>query len=121
MKRKYVCFLIRKGTFLYGLLFWMEMATLKLMIKCFRCRKDTGKHDARVLPSISKEPRYECYDCYRKNKREPLLAGVESPPIKKEYLCEKCNYRFKSKIEACPLCNKADYLVGGVVTVKDLL
>ena len=97
------------------------MAVLNLKVHCFRCRKDVGKHDARVLPSISKDARYECYDCYRKYKREPLLAGVESVPLKKEFLCERCNYRFKSKIKSCPLCNKSDYLIGGTVTVKDLL
>ena len=99
----------------------MVMAVLKLRVRCFRCRQEVGQHDARILPSISKEPRYECYDCYRKNKREPLLVGVESPPLKKEYFCERCNYRFKSKIKACPCCNKSDYLIGGTVTVKDLL
>tara|TARA_Y100000310_G_C20553244_1_gene749205 strand:- start:207 stop:500 length:294 start_codon:yes stop_codon:yes gene_type:complete len=97
------------------------MAMLNLKVKCFRCRQEVGQHDARLLPSVSKNSRYECYDCYKKTKREPLLAGIESPPLKKEYLCEKCNYRFKSKIKVCPMCNKQDYLVGGVVTVKDLI
>ena len=97
------------------------MVVLNLKVKCFRCRQEVGQHDARILPSVSKDSRYECYTCYKRNKREPLLAGIEAVPLKKEYLCERCNYRFKSKIQACPLCNKPDYLIGGTVTVKDLL
>ena len=102
-------------------MFHLIMAVLKSNVKCFRCRKEVDQNSARTFPSLNKESRYECYDCYRKNKREPLLAGIESVPLKKEYLCERCNYRFKSKIKACPLCNKPDYLIGGTVTVKDLL
>ncbi|MBU0459681.1 MAG: hypothetical protein KJ597_04330 [Nanoarchaeota archaeon] len=97
------------------------MAQIKITTRCFRCRQEVDRNNVRTYPTLSKEPRYECYDCYRRNKREPLLAGVEAVPLKKEFLCERCNYRFKSKLKMCPLCSKGDYLIGGTITVRDLL
>ncbi len=97
------------------------MTILNLKVNCFRCRKEVSKSEVREVPSINPDKRYECSSCYNKYKREPILAGMEAPAIKKEFLCVRCNYHFKSKIQVCPLCSKSDYLTGGVVTVKDLL
>ncbi|HLC88870.1 MAG TPA: hypothetical protein VJG49_02425, partial [Candidatus Nanoarchaeia archaeon] len=73
------------------------MAVLNLKVNCFRCRKEVSKSEVRVLPSINTEQRYECSNCYNRYKREPILAGMEAPAIKKDFLCVRCNYHFKSK------------------------
>jgi uncharacterized CHY-type Zn-finger protein len=97
------------------------MTQLRTKVQCFRCSKKVDVNITREIKTLSKESRYECFRCFQKNKREPLLAGVEKPLIKKEYICERCKYKFKSKKAVCPYCNKNDYVTSSNVSVKELI
>ena len=97
------------------------MADMNLKVKCFRCQKEFDKTQVKYVASLGKETRYECHSCSRKATREPLLAGVEKPLVKKSYVCVRCNYKFNSKIKVCPCCSKSDRLADGNIALKDLI
>lgn len=71
--------------------------------------------------SVNGELRYECSECFHRYRRDPLLAGIEEAQVKKEYYCERCRYKFHSKSGKCPYCSRSDQVIGGKVTVMDLL
>lgn len=95
---------------------------LRVGVRCFRCYRNVGKNQAREVVCLSKEPRYECFDCFKRNKRDPLLSGIEKPAEKQEYLCGRCKYKFSSKKRVCPYCGNIERIeqVSGV-TVYDLI
>jgi len=96
------------------------MPVLRIKVDCFRCKKKVDKGSALPIKTISKEPRYECYNCYKRNKTSEWGFGDEVN-FKNKYYCQRCNYKFKSKKSICPYCNQSDLLVKGKITVHDLL
>jgi len=96
------------------------MVYLKVNVKCFRCRKEVEKTQAREMASITKEPRYECFACFNKNKTQPWGFG-DKMKYKKEFYCLRCKYKFKRRGNLCPYCNKEDSVIRGNITVHDLL
>ena len=109
------------NNFLYSIIFLMKMTVLRARVSCFRCRRPVNKLSTITNKSINGEFRHECSECFRKAKRDPLLAGIEEVKQKKEYYCERCRYRFHSKSGVCPYCSRTDQVIGGKVTVMDLL
>ena len=97
------------------------MVILKTKIQCFRWKKKVDKNETRVNKSVNGEPRHECFTCFKRYRRDPLLAGVEEIPYKKDYYCQRCNYKFKSKLNTCPYCSKNDLVIGGNVSLKELM
>lgn len=96
------------------------MPLLKVKVSCFRCHSDVTPAEAIKLKNVSKDQRYECYKCYKKNKTSEWGFGDEVK-FKSKYYCQRCNYKFKSKKGICPYCNQADFLVKGKISVHDLL
>ncbi len=96
------------------------MNNLRVTTQCFRCQKEVHPSQARSIISVTKDERYECFDCFKRNKIDPLLPPEKIKP-KKGCFCERCKYRFMSAKSVCPYCNKDDMVVVGNVTVKDLL
>ena len=96
------------------------MSNLRVNVNCFKCGEEVEKNAARPIEAVNKEARYECFTCFRSDKTEPWGFGDEIQE-KKELYCERCRYKFSSKISMCPYCNKQDQVVPGEVTVRDLL
>ncbi|MBU0457342.1 MAG: hypothetical protein ABH824_05035 [Nanoarchaeota archaeon] len=96
------------------------MAVLRARVKCFRCGRSVDKTQTLITKSITKDIRYECAKCYKRNKTSPWGLGDEIPH-KIEYFCERCKYKFKSKVCECPYCNKRDRVTEARITVSDLL
>ena len=96
------------------------MALLRIRVKCFHCNKEVSEAEALPVKSVTNKTRYNCYLCYQKHKTHPWGFG-DKIPVKKELYCERCRYKFISKKEICPYCNKEDLVMGANVTVKDLL
>lgn len=96
------------------------MAVLRLNVKCTSCLREVPKLEARQIPSLTKEPRYQCFLCFKRHQPIQWGQGDEMKP-KQDLYCERCNYHFKARKEKCPYCGKTDRLSGGKVTVRDLL
>ncbi len=95
------------------------MVYLRVQVPCFRCTNQFEKTEVRQVPSVTKEPRYECFACFKRHQRSPLI--VETPQEKVRYFCQRCKYRYDAKIEYCPYCNKNDQVIEGEVTVQDFM
>lgn len=95
------------------------MAVLKLKVRCYRCNKEVDKNEARPMPSLDKQGRYECFPCFKKTS----MAKKPKPNTEKRYdlFCDRCRYKFSSKTLICPYCNKDDQLHKGKVTAYDLV
>ena len=96
------------------------MTIIRSRVQCFRCKKSVDKSDTLVIKTITKDPRYECSQCYKRNRTKPWGFGDEMS-YKKDYYCERCRYKFSSKKDVCPYCSKSDQIEGGNITVKDLI
>jgi len=95
-----------------------SMTLLKLKVRCFRCLKEVDKMETRPVESISKDPRYECFSCFKKDLPQ---RGIPNRMVHHELYCERCRYKFRSKSPICPYCNKSDQLESAKITVYDLL
>ncbi len=100
--------------FLYYLYFLPRMVYLRIKVPCFRCKRQVEKTKVLTVGSMTDEPRYECYVCFKR------FANSGDRP-KSRFLCQRCNYKFNSKKDECPYCNKSDLVIKGKITVHDLL
>ena len=93
-------------------LFCSSMVLLKMKVQCYFCRNEVDKLTARQLETDRREPRYECFACFKK--------GLQNK-TKQQYFCEKCKYRFLARSAICPYCNQRDYVSLGKLNTSDLL
>jgi uncharacterized CHY-type Zn-finger protein len=82
---------------------------LRINVRCFRCNKEVDANKTRKIEGIN-EPRYECFECFKRHNRDPLLGGIEKVVDKRNYFCGRCKFKFKNKTGICPYCNKDDYV-----------
>ncbi|MBT4539338.1 hypothetical protein HOI26_02305 [Candidatus Woesearchaeota archaeon] len=96
------------------------MPVLRLKVKCVSCQREVAKLESRQVPSMTKDPRYQCFLCFKRH--QPIQWGLGDEEKKKQaWYCARCNYHFKAKKEKCPYCGKSDLLSAGKVAVRDLL
>ena len=96
------------------------MAVLRITVDCFSCMKTVDKRQARLVKGVTKDPRYECFGCFQKNKTMAWGFGDELKQ-KTSFYCQRCKYKFRAIKECCPYCNKIDFVTRGDLTVHDLL
>ncbi len=98
------------------------MAVIPQRVNCSVCYETVLKAEARVLSAFDKNPRYECFNCF---KRKTLSPPRNQEPIqlneKVDLFCSSCKFKFKSKRLACPYCGKKQYLMQSEITTDDLL
>ncbi|MBI2102375.1 hypothetical protein HYT55_00925 [Candidatus Woesearchaeota archaeon] len=95
------------------------MAIVRARISCFRCQKSVDKTDTRFFDTVAGTRRYECFPCYQKS-RNGYLPHTESKD-KRELYCERCKYKFMSRVPVCPYCSKDDSVIKAQVTAYDLV
>lgn len=91
-----------------------------MIVPCFRCKEKVDKNETIPIKLINKEQRYECFKCYNRNKTSDWGLGDEIQ-IKRNFVCQRCRYKFSAKSITCPYCDKSDLVVEDNITVRDLI
>jgi hypothetical protein len=79
------------------------MGFLRIYVECFKCSSIVDKTQTILRDSIEKK--YECYNCFRN------VVSEKHDNVKRDYICEKCKFMFKSRRKICPYCSKSKFVV----------
>ncbi|MEK6900109.1 MAG: hypothetical protein AABX05_03215 [Nanoarchaeota archaeon] len=97
----------------------MVLPTTK--VQCFGCGKSVEKALMFSALDASKEMQHQCSSCYRERKSDILGEKKIPAPVKKDFFCGRCRYKFKGKTMICPYCSKEDQVIKQANSVNDLL
>ncbi len=75
--------------------------------------------ETRQVAASGKEPKYECFECFRKTKPRGAATGREE--ARYTLFCERCRYKFTSARKLCPYCNDSSHLETTVITADELI